>query len=40
MDFGSVPLSEITKVDFTLPKDSAFTKETLKESNPAKDPLI
>ncbi len=40
MDFGSVLLSEITKVDFTLPKDSAFTKETLKESKPAKDPLI
>ncbi len=40
MDFGSVPLSEITKVDFTLPKDSAFTKETLKQSKPAKDPLI
>src|SRR5687768_15393108 len=40
MDFGSVPLPEITKVDFTLPEDSKFTKEILKESKPGKKPLI
>ena len=40
MDFGSVPISEIGKVDFTLPKDSAFTKQILKQSKPTKQPLI
>ncbi len=40
MDFGSVPISEITKVNFTLPKDSAFAEEILRESRPANGPLI
>ena len=40
MDFGSVPISEIPKLDFTLPEDSSFTNQVLEQSKPAKKPLI
>ncbi len=40
MDFGKVDISEINKIDFTLVPDSAFTKETLKQSTPTAEPKI
>ncbi len=40
MDFGSVPLTEIEKIDFTLIPDTAFTVQTLKASKPSKKPLV
>lgn len=40
MDFGSIPESEIAKVDFTLGEDSAFTKETLKGAKRLKNPAV
>jgi uncharacterized protein YecE (DUF72 family) len=40
MEFGSVPISELKKIDFSLPKDSAFTKAVLKQSKKIKNPLI
>lgn len=32
MEFGRVPDHELPLVDFTLPPDPAFTKETLKSA--------
>lgn len=40
MDFGSVAISEINNVDFTLAKDSLFTKETLKQGTPVINPKV
>ena len=31
MDFGKLPLTELASVDLTLPPDTAFTRQTLKE---------
>jgi Uncharacterized conserved protein len=40
MEFGSVPISQIKKINFKLPKDPAFTLATLKQAKQVKDPLI
>ena len=40
MEFGSVPISQIKKINFKLPKDPGFTLATLKQAKQVKDPLI
>lgn len=40
MDFGKVEANKINKIDFSLPRDSTFTKETLHSSKKAKKPLV
>ncbi len=40
MDFGLVKPELLSTVDFTLPPDTALTKEVLKKANPVKRPQV